>query len=522
MIKIELPIYAEPIEALIPINDSGNISISIYGGFPDSPFNGGRNNYLLDGFSNLLVNPGMDEVNNIILSAKGRFFDTIQRANENRISFYLAFTNMFCNENELSDDNLIPIKRIYEIGKKNGIKNGIIINNRLLEKQIRELYNNELIYISSCTKYVAKDRLLSTNETIERYLGDATHYDYVVLTPQDSRNERVMKIVSEKYPDKFIAIANTYCSKNCNSYIHYDYTSRENKISLVEFLKSDYVSKMNQFFLSNPNCSASRQMNQDLQLEAKVATQVKAGINNFKIGRGIGQNSLQELLSIINSSTHQQPEINMTPDIPGFLYPGEGEKFVELAKSLPKKSVIVEIGTMAGLSSYYWASGVKKSEGMVFSIDPFDIDINEQKKRYQDSYSEIDQGTKNITFHKKYSKQEVKENLDKYHLKGRYRLIHGFSEDVVKNWNIKIDLLFLDGSHNYLSIKQDFLEWTTHLKPGGIVVIHDSNQNLSISMAGFSGPTKFVSEYLVGSIEWHIMERFRASTIAVKKKEKGT
>ena len=49
----------------------------------------------------------------------------------------------------------------------------------------------------------------------------------------------------------------------------------------------------------------------------------------------------------------------------------------------------------------------------------------------------------------------------------------GHSVDVGSTFDEQIDLLFLDGDHSYEGCRADVLAWLPHLKPGGVVVMHD-------------------------------------------------
>ncbi len=51
--------------------------------------------------------------------------------------------------------------------------------------------------------------------------------------------------------------------------------------------------------------------------------------------------------------------------------------------------------------------------------------------------------------------------------------IHADVRQMSKLWNIPIDLLFIDGGHNYEDVKADTLEFWPHVKKGGTVLLHD-------------------------------------------------
>jgi hypothetical protein len=53
------------------------------------------------------------------------------------------------------------------------------------------------------------------------------------------------------------------------------------------------------------------------------------------------------------------------------------------------------------------------------------------------------------------------------------RPIRAKSEDAVKNFPSKIDLIFFDGDHDYAAVKADWTGWRGHLGAGATVVLHD-------------------------------------------------
>ncbi len=296
---IEVPIYSSPLKHLIKFNRLKNINIIMYGGVPDSPFNGGRLNYSLDGlfiwnrFSFGLTKKQLKR-------AETKFYKTVTKANENGIPFFLAFTNMFVSPQELNGDNLYPVKWLVESSQKYGVKNGIIVNNNILEESIRQRYGHKLFYVSSCTKYVSSHKLLSPQETLKMYIEDSSKYDFVVLTPQDSRRESLIKDVLRDSKCGVIAICNSYCANNCNSYHHYEYTSKMNKKSVNSIGNiSTLLGAFNFTIKRALNCSAFFQPFRGGNIENIAEMQLKSGITNFKLGRGFGADFLDHLVSLI-------------------------------------------------------------------------------------------------------------------------------------------------------------------------------------------------------------------------------
>ena len=46
--------------------------------------------------------------------------------------------------------------------------------------------------------------------------------------------------------------------------------------------------------------------------------------------------------------------------------------------------------------------------------------------------------------------------------------------EAAKSWDRKVDVLHIDGDHEYQSVKQDFERWTKFLTDDGIVLMHDT------------------------------------------------
>ena len=51
--------------------------------------------------------------------------------------------------------------------------------------------------------------------------------------------------------------------------------------------------------------------------------------------------------------------------------------------------------------------------------------------------------------------------------------IKGFSVEVAKTFDIKLDLVFIDGDHNYKSVAPDIDAWLPKVRKGGIIAGHD-------------------------------------------------
>lgn len=59
----------------------------------------------------------------------------------------------------------------------------------------------------------------------------------------------------------------------------------------------------------------------------------------------------------------------------------------------------------------------------------------------------------------------------------RLSQIHADSKIVGVHWSgVKSDMVFIDGDHSYEGCKGDISAWLPHVKPGGIMAVHDYNK----------------------------------------------
>lgn len=83
----------------------------------------------------------------------------------------------------------------------------------------------------------------------------------------------------------------------------------------------------------------------------------------------------------------------------------------------------------------------------------------------------------------------------------RHEQIHGDSKIVGKRWFAEnrplLDLVFIDGGHQYHEAKGDIEIWLPLTKPAGIVAVHDFEKTVKV----WRGVDKAVRELLVGKYE---------------------
>jgi len=138
-----------------------------------------------------------------------------------------------------------------------------------------------------------------------------------------------------------------------------------------------------------------------------------------------------------------------------------------------KPETVVDLGTYHGASALALAGA---GYGTIYTIDKFDEE--EDYKEAKDNISTLD-------------------NIE---------LIVSKFDDVVESWDKKIDILHIDGSHDYDSVKNDMEKWIPFVSDNGVILLHDT-YNPSFGGAFFA--------YIEYPGEWARMMFLRSSGLGI-------
>ena len=147
---------------------------------------------------------------------------------------------------------------------------------------------------------------------------------------------------------------------------------------------------------------------------------------------------------------------------------------------------IVEIGVAEGAS----ATGIRQampSEGTLHLIDPYHL-------------SRVPA----LNFLKRAAHRAVRSVGS-----ARTVWIESFSQDAIRNWNLPIDFLFIDGDHREEAVERDWLDWSRFVREGGVVAFHDARLFPSGWPTPDYGPVRFIDRAFrqsSTSTEWLIVE----------------
>lgn len=188
-----------------------------------------------------------------------------------------------------------------------------------------------------------------------------------------------------------------------------------------------------------------------------------------KIDSGIAEKRRMNLLGLQKKIDIEKcqfyPQIRLSLDeihdnaktIDGWLTKNEGEALFLLAKKTDEGNII-EIGSWHGKSTYYLAKGIENKDSYVISIDHHTGSI-EQRNRTK---GPIDTLPNFIS------------NMRRLGVSSKIKMMVMNSSDASKKIKSNsASLIFLDGSHEYEFVKEDFNAFWSKLKQNGIFAIHD-------------------------------------------------
>jgi predicted O-methyltransferase YrrM len=149
----------------------------------------------------------------------------------------------------------------------------------------------------------------------------------------------------------------------------------------------------------------------------------------------------------------------LVADVPGWLTDEEGETLYELARGCSGRGVIVEIGSWKGKSTICLGLGSRAGAGVrIYAVDP----------------------------HADYRFGDFKANVERAEIADLVTPIASFSQAAADDFAEPIELLFVDGSHEYDLVLEDFEKWVPKVVDGGWVAFHDTTWT--------AGPRKVVGQ----------------------------
>jgi predicted O-methyltransferase YrrM len=147
--------------------------------------------------------------------------------------------------------------------------------------------------------------------------------------------------------------------------------------------------------------------------------------------------------------------------VPGWCTREQAEALWQAASRLGPGASVLEIGSHKGRSTLVLSLAVQEKSGRVHAVDPF---VEGRLFGGQPTRRAFEENVKGagqddvVTLHPEYS--------------GRLR----------RQWDQPIDLLYVDGKHDYWTARDDF-RWGEHLPEGGEMLVHDAYSSVGVTLA---------------------------------------
>jgi len=173
--------------------------------------------------------------------------------------------------------------------------------------------------------------------------------------------------------------------------------------------------------------------------------------------------------------------------VDGWFGPLEGRLLYRLAAAADPAGCIVEIGSWQGRSTIWLAAGALAGRGArVVAIDPH-------------------RGT-SLRAPGQTTEPDLRRNLAEAGVDAQVEVVVATSAEAAAGWSRPVSLLWIDGDHEYESVREDLELWEPHLMPGAAVALHDTFV--------WPGPERLVRERITGSRRYTGFEHAETTTAA--------
>ena len=176
--------------------------------------------------------------------------------------------------------------------------------------------------------------------------------------------------------------------------------------------------------------------------------------------------------------------------IPGQLSTVDRNRICEIASSVPPGGIIVEVGSLYGLSASLWATGAPASR--VVCIDPWKHEpwIDKIKAEFDTVDLSIEAFRANVADYP---------NIEP---------IQGYSPACAEGWHEPIDVYFDDADHRNPNLAANISFWAQHVKIGGVACGHDYNDNHSdVVKEAMALAERWGSDLIVYGSVWSVQRR---------------
>lgn len=133
----------------------------------------------------------------------------------------------------------------------------------------------------------------------------------------------------------------------------------------------------------------------------------------------------------------------------------------------------VEIGVFAGDSLFPQAAAMQRTGGVAIGVDPWSASEAEQKDNLDRILPQLGPGwAERMDWDGVY--HDVAERIERYGLAAHCRLMRMPSQRASAEVEGPLDLVHIDGNHDYVRCADDLACWLPKLRAGGLLVLDDT------------------------------------------------
>lgn len=154
--------------------------------------------------------------------------------------------------------------------------------------------------------------------------------------------------------------------------------------------------------------------------------------------------------------------------VKGFLAADEGEALYNLALETSKLGPCLEIGSYCGKSTVYLGTACRENNGVLYALDHH---RGSEEHQLGEEYHDPDLYDDGVGLMDSF--KEFRQTMRRSALEDTVVPIVSSSKVASRHWSTPLGMVFIDGGHSEEAAQTDYRSWASHVKPGGILAIHD-------------------------------------------------
>jgi MMP 1-O-methyltransferase len=186
------------------------------------------------------------------------------------------------------------------------------------------------------------------------------------------------------------------------------------------------------------------------------------------IGLAFCGNEVYEMLNTFTRFFKLKINKAKVDEIKGFLDEREANCLYKLTLNASKTAPCLEIGSYCGKSAVYLGTACKENASVLFSVDHHGGSEEQQPGEAYFDPELLNKETGRID-----TLEFFRKTIAEFDLEDVVIPIVARAEIVGRFWKIPLGLIFIDGSHAYESVLNDYKIWVKHLVIGGYLLFHD-------------------------------------------------